>query len=102
LAHKLGGLLAHNLDAFTGLTGHNVLKRLQIEADVGCDEIGLNFPGIGPCTYRIPRSLSYESMKEEEFRAVIAGMCAYVSRTYWQSCSAEKIEAMAELWVEPA
>jgi hypothetical protein len=99
LAHQLGGMLAENLEAFHGIGSHEVLKRLQIEANVGCDEIALNFPGIGPCSYRIPRSLSFESMDEGEFKEAISGMCSYVSRTYWPSVSAEKIEAMADVWV---
>lgn len=102
LAHQLGTLLAENIEAFAGLDSHDVLKRLQIEANVGCDEIGLNFPGIGPCSYRIPRSLSYESMDDDEFHAVIAGMCTHVSAKYWRDCTPEQIEAMASVYVEAA
>jgi hypothetical protein len=99
LAHQLGGMLAENLDAFTGMDGHRVLKRLQIEANVGCDEIALNFPGVGPCSYRVPRSLSFESMDEGEFHEVIKAMCGYVSRTYWPTLTAAQIESMADVWV---
>lgn len=99
LAHQLGSLLAENIESFAGIGSHDVLKRLQIEANVGCDEIGLNFPGIGPCSYRIPRSLSFESMDEGEFKEVIKAMCSYVSAKYWPTVSAEKIEAMADVWV---
>lgn len=102
LAHQLGSLLAENLEAFEGVDAHAVLKRLQIEANVGCDEIGLLFPGIGPTTYRIPRSLSFASMDEGEFRSVISGMCAHVSKTYWKTCTPEQIEALASAWVETA
>lgn len=101
LAHQLGSLLAENLDAFTGMEAHAVLKRLQIEGDVGCDHIALVFPGIGPCEYRQARSLSYESMEDGEFREVISGMCRHVAKTYWKTCTAEQIESMAACWVEP-
>ena len=100
LAHSLGGLLAENLDAFTGLAPHAVLKRLQIEANVGCDEIALNFPGVGPCSYRVPRSLSYESLDEDAFHEVISAMCAYVAAKYWPTLDANRIERMAEIWVQ--
>lgn len=99
LAHALGSLLAENVEAFESVEAHQVLKRLQIEANIGCDEIALNFPGVGPCTYRVPRSLSFESMDEGEFKTVIAAMCKHVSKTYWPSLSAEQIESMAELMV---
>ena len=102
LAHQLGALLADNIEAFAGMDPHAVLKRLQIEANVGCDEIALNFPGVGPCTYRVPRSISFASMDDGEFRDVIARMCAYVARTYWPQCSAQQIEQMAACFVEAA
>ncbi|MGN6094239.1 MAG: hypothetical protein ACTHOL_17960, partial [Luteibacter jiangsuensis] len=100
LAHQLGGMLAQNLEAFEGVGWHQVLKRLQIEADIGCEHIALNFPGVGPVVYRQARSLSYESMDEGEFREVIAAMCRYTAKTYWPSCTPEQIEAMASCWVE--
>lgn len=49
---------------------------------------------------RIPRSLSFESMQEPEFKAVVAGLCHHVSMTYWPSLTAEQIEAMADAMVE--
>jgi hypothetical protein len=101
LAHQLGSMLAENIEAFEGSAAHTVLKRLQIEADVGCEHLSLNFPGIGPVMYRQARSLSYESMDEAEFKDVIAGMCRHVSKTYWKTCTPEEIERMASAWVEP-
>ena len=100
LAHQLGGLLAENLDAFDGMSAHNVLKRLQIEGDIACEHIALVFPGVGPVEYRQAKSLSYESMDETEFRETITAMCRYVSKTYWPTCTPEKVEAMASCWVE--
>lgn len=102
LAHKLGGLLSENLDAFEGMGWHAVLKRLQIEGDIGCDHIALLFPGVGPAEYRVPRSLSYESMDDAEFKTVIAAMCKYVAKTYWPTCTPEQVEQMASCWVEAA
>lgn len=100
LAHRLGGLIAENIEAFEGMEPHAVLKRLQIEGNVGCDEIALIFPGVGPCSYRQARSLSFDSMDEGEFKGVIAAMCKYVSKQYWSMLTPEQIEAMADSWVE--
>ncbi|WP_333679903.1 hypothetical protein [Dyella sp.] len=102
LAHQLGALCVENLEAFAGMDAHAVLKRLQIEANVGCDEIALNFPGIGPCSYRVPHSLSFESMDQGEFHAVMAGLCRYISARYWPDLAPERIEAMADCMVEAA
>ena len=96
LMHAFARLVAENIDAFAGLDAHSVLKRLQVEGNVGCDEIAVVFPGVGPCTYRVPRSLSFASMDEGEFREVSRAFAAYVARTYWKTCTAEEIERMAE------
>lgn len=102
LAHAFGTMVAENIEAFEGLDGHAVLKRLQIEANVSCDEIALNFPGVGPCSYRVPRSLSFESMDEVEFQATFKALANYVSKTYWPSLTAEQIAEMAEIMPEAA
>ena len=70
LAHALGKLLADNLDEFDGMEAHGVLKRLQIEGNIACNAIAVVFPGVGPCEYRIPQSLSFASMDETAFREV--------------------------------
>lgn len=100
LAHQLGLLCAENLDPFIGLEPHAVLKRLQIEANVGCDEVFLQFPGVGPVTYRVPRSLSYESMDEGEFHEVMRGMCRHIASAYWKGVDPQVIESMAGCMVE--
>src|SRR3990172_1834954 len=79
LAHAFGALVADNIEAFAGMDAHAVLKRLQIEANVGCDEVPLNFPGIGPCVYRVPKSLSFSSMDDGAFHETIAKLCQHVS-----------------------
>lgn len=102
LAHAFGMLVADNIEAFEGMDAHGCLKRLQIEANAGCDEIALNFPGVGPCTYRVPRSLSFESMDEAEFKQVFKAMCEHVSKTYWRDLSADQIADMASCMPEAA
>jgi hypothetical protein len=102
LVHQFGKLLADNLDAFADLDAHQVLKRLQIEANVGCDEIALNFPGVGPCTYRVPRSLSFESMDDGDFRLVFRDFSRHVVKTYWPTMTPEQVEQMAGLVSEAA
>lgn len=102
LAHQLGALVAENLDAFEGMDPHAVLKRLQWEANVGCDEFGAQAPGLGVVMVRVPRSLSFASMDDGEFREVMTGLCRHVAKTYWPSCTPEQVEAMASAWVEAA
>lgn len=95
LVHAFGQMLADNVTAFEGVDGHAVLKRLQIEGNIGCDEMALNFPGVGPVTYRIPRSLSFESMDDGEFADVFRQFSRHVAKHYWPSMTPEQIEQMA-------
>ena len=100
--HLFGDLVSKNIDEFHGMKAHNVLKRLQLEGGIACDEMSINFPGVGPCVYRIPQSLSYDNMEQSEFEAVYAEFCAYVIRKYWPGMTERKIEEMADLMETPA
>ena len=102
LAHQLGALLVENLEQFEGLDAHRALKRLQVEANIACDEMAIYVPGVGKCQHLTPRSLSFDSMDESEFRAVFAALCRHVARTYWPNLTPEKVEEMAELMPEAA
>ena len=100
LAHRIGGLVAGNIPAFEGMDAHKALKRLQIESGTACDEIGISVPGFGLCIQKIPRSFSFESMDESEYRDSVRSICNYVSARYWPSVSPERVEQMAESWVD--
>ena len=96
LVHQFGALLAENLDEFTNMDAHAVLKRLQLEAAIECDEILLQVQG-HKFLHRQARSLSYGSMDEAQFRGVFSAMCRHVSATYWPDCSPDEIASMAEM-----
>ena len=99
LAHALGRLCAENIEAFEDMDAHRVLKRLQIEAQIGCDEMAIVVPGVGKCLHLIPRSLSFESMDEGEFKEVISGFCRHIAKQYWPTLTPEAIEDMAGVMV---
>lgn len=131
LVHKLGEIVTQNVEEFAHLDSHAVIKRLQAEGGIYCDELAVSLrsvwqavtetilalPGmetIRPAlavvgsmlpekalvTVRQPRSISYASMDEAEYRDCASQICRYLSSTYWQECSPEQIERMAELYVE--
>lgn len=105
LAHRLGTLIAENIDDYSGMDAHDVLKRIQIEGDIACDMVPAFMEIMGQrikVNQRIPRSLSYASMEQGEFHAVLRQMSEYVARTYWPSLTAEQIEHMAEAMPEAA
>ncbi len=99
LAHRIGELCSKNIEAFSGMDAHKVLKRIQWEANIGCEEMFVNVPLVGMVAVRIPQSLSYESMDQGEFHEVTRDFCRHIASTYWHGLSEEKIASMAESMV---
>jgi len=99
LAHRIGQLCATHIDEFHGMKAHDVLKRIQLEARIGCDEFGYKIPSVGYVTQFIPRSLSFESMTEDEFRPIVRQFCEHIATHYWPDLSPEKVEEMADSFV---
>jgi hypothetical protein len=97
LAHGLGQLVAENIEGFEGMLPHKVLKRLQREGMIECDEFAFKVEGCGMVTQYIPRSLSFESMSEEEFSEVYKLMCAHIVKFYWPEETTERVAEMAKL-----
>ena len=95
LVHALGKLVAENIEDFAGMSAHAVIKTLHY-AKVACEEIAYRMNGMS-VIQRIPRSLSFESMEEGEFREVFGGICRHIGKTYWGGLSADEVQAMIEL-----
>ena len=96
LAHVFGELVAQNVDDFRGMSAHKVLKRLQLEAGIACEEMQLKVKDLWLVTVKLPKSLSYADMDDGEFAEVFKGMCAHVAETYWQGCTPDEIQRMAD------
>lgn len=101
LAHQLGTLVAQNIEAFTGVESHEVLKRLQREGNIACTEQDIEIPGFGTLTARMPDSLSFESMDQGQFYAVVRQFCNHIVAKYWPTLAPEQIEEMIGVMVEP-
>lgn len=96
-AHRLAQLLIESLDEFEGGEAHQVLKRLQIETGIGCEELAIRVPGVGMCLQRIPRSMAFDEMDDGEFNEIYAQFCQHVIGTYWPDLTPEQIDQMASL-----
>lgn len=97
LIHKIGELAAIHIDEFSGMDAHDVLKRMQIEAGIACDEIAIKVDGYGILMHRVPRSMSFEEMEEGERSKMAIAFCNHIADKYWPDMSAEEIESMAEV-----
>lgn len=97
LVHQFGALCAENIDDFTGLPAHTVLKRIQLEGNIYCEEIMVKIAGFGYTPVRLPRSLSYADMEEGEFEEYYKAVTRYVAENYWPDLNEEQIQRMAEM-----
>jgi len=100
LVHRIGQLVAANIEAFSGLDAHTCIKRLQIEGRIACDEIGVLVQGYGIVIQFIPRSMSFDSMDEAEYHDCAKQICRLIAERYWPSLEPEQIAEMAESMVE--
>ncbi|SET40946.1 hypothetical protein SAMN05216326_12544 [Nitrosomonas marina] len=124
--HRIGQLCVEHIDDFKHMDAHSVLKRLQLEGNIYCDEIavrpsgirtlipreviktlkpvlelfGLKLTDTGLLIVRIPRSLSFESMDQAEYEDAARKMCDYISEVYWRSLESWQIEEMADSFVD--
>ena len=100
LVHRIGQLVAANIEAFSGLDAHVCIKRLQIEGRIACDEIGVLVQGYGMVIQFIPRSMSFETMDEEEYHDCAKKICRLIAERYWKGLSPDKIEEMAGAMID--
>lgn len=100
LVHRIGGLVAANIEAFGGMDAHEALKKIQLEGNIACVQQVVDMPGIGRCMVTIPKSLSFDAMDEGEFRETARSMCRFIAENYWPTLTPGQIEAMAESFVE--
>ena len=100
LVHRIGQLVAANIEAFSGLDAHTCIKRLQIEGRIACDEIGIMVQGYGMVIQFIPRSMSFDSMDQAEYHDCAKRICRLIAERYWQGLDPEQIEEMAGVMVD--
>jgi hypothetical protein len=96
LAHAFGQLCADNIDRFTGMAAHAVLKAIQYEADIACDRMMVNLKGFGMVEVRIPVSLSFDSLDEGEFREVYSALCRHVAAEYLPDLDEHQVAQLVE------
>ena len=99
LAHAIGRLVLENIEGFTG-TAHDVLKRLQRESGVCCDEQEVDLGQFGKIPVKVARSLAFDDLDEVEFRELVKAICDHIAVKYWHGLSSEQIEAMASAMVQ--
>lgn len=83
LAHAVGHLLVDNVEEFRDVTAHEALKQVQRAAGVCCEPFEIDLgPVLGKVTAMQARSLAFDEMEEDEFRAFFDGITAYIGEHY--------------------
>ena len=101
MVHLFGELVAQSIDDFRGMTAHDVLKRLQAEAQIGCEAVSIRVMSTGEMAVMYyPRSLAYDEMDQDEFENVFTGFCQHVVEHYWPTLDLENIQALVEIMGE--
>lgn len=97
MVHALGGLIADHIEDFTGMDSHAVIKRLQRESGIMCEEQEIDIPGIGKLVVKVAMSLAFDEMDESEFRTLWRGICDHTIKKYWPDMTEDGIDSMIDL-----
>jgi hypothetical protein len=82
------------------MKAHAVLKRLQWEGNIACEEVPVIVSGDMVATMRFPMSMSFDSMDDGARHEMAMAMCNWISQKYWKTLSPEAIAEMAESFVD--
>ncbi|EIY2513865.1 TPA: hypothetical protein ACRMDF_002743 [Pseudomonas aeruginosa] len=100
LVHRLGQLVARNVDGFQGMDAHSVIKKLQGDAGVCCSSEYFDLGGLGRVSRLVPESLAFDEMPEERFLEFWRGICQHLIEHYWTGMSEEQIGDMINMMPE--
>lgn len=82
LVHAVGVLMVDNVESFAELGSHDAVKRLQRECGVCCDQVELDLGTLGKVMVNHARSIAFDELEEDEFRALFDGLVAHISANY--------------------
>jgi hypothetical protein len=89
LAHALGNLLVEHAPGFDGMGAHDAIKRLQMTVGACCDVQELDLGPLGKVPVKVPRSLAFDSMAEDEFGELFTAVCNWIDTNLAPSLTQE-------------
>lgn len=96
--HKLAQLLIEHVDEFGNYTDpHKVIKRLQLEGNIGCESTAIRIEGLGMVEHRTPVSLAFDAMEDGDFNEIHAQFCQHVINKYWAGLEQYQVMDMERL-----
>lgn len=96
LVHAVGYLLVDHVEEFRDITAHEAIKRVQRAAGICCEPTDIDLgPVLGKVTAMQARSLAFDELDEDEFRAFFNGITSYIAEHY---CQVMIDEVRDEFW----
>jgi hypothetical protein len=96
-AHVLAGLCIENVDAFDGLDLHQALKKLQLNANVECDNLTFIAADGTKFRYRQARSLSFDNMDEGTFTVAYDRIVEYIKDRFFSEWDDDQMAELIQL-----
>ncbi len=95
--HALGSLLAQSVDEFHGWNSHDVIKKVQLDANVACENEEIDLGKLGVFSRRVAKSLAFGFMDESEFTGVYREISVYIGKKYFGFLGPEAEGEIAKL-----
>lgn len=122
--HKLGQFVEANVEGFEGKDAHTVIKALQLDGGIFCDEQEIDaspvvsavlsaaavilgdaaakmlaavLPSIKTIKVKVPRSLAFDEMDEGDFQQFIRAICRHIAEKYLPTLTPEQVAEAIEL-----
>lgn len=101
-AHALAEFVRDNTEEFPdGLDSHQVLKRIQVMADIECDLLDEEayIEGLGwiPLKRKVPRTLAFDRMGQDVWRMLFKRFKDYCITTYFPGWGADEIAQFEDI-----
>ena len=107
LVHVFGMFLIEHVDGYEkhGKDAHAAVKDCQVRSGAACElqKVDMDVPGIGmcECTVRLPRSLSFDEMDEDEFKSAFDIMVQYTADNDYPGLTSAQIADFESLLESP-
>ena len=97
-AHRLAMLVQQNSDDFDHCPDvHAVLKKIQLDARVACDEVeAVTTDGEVVRIYQ-PQSLAFSQMDQGHFELVYKALCRYIGQHYFDGADEDVVADMIDM-----
>jgi hypothetical protein len=82
ITHALGKLAIDYIEGFEEKETHAAVKELQKRCGICCDEMQIDLGALGVVPVKVPQSMAYDEMEDQDFNKLALGICAHIRDEY--------------------